>query len=374
MIKKEEIALKRNNDFILDNLDYQILMMLYKPIIGEDALDFYFSLYQISYGIKSTTRTIVFVKDVISNDSITNEDLNNYKEILQNVKLIKLITLNNIELFPCYDKKEFFESALGSYLKSSISRAHFMYLTSRFYKEDKEINESSDFGLDKLSLKIDYKTRKKDTIPFSFDEFRDAAYESGHNVDVHDRFFFESISSIYSLSLENMLTILFEVSDENNNYSKDDIIENSYNKFSIKREKENKKNKLSKTDLELVEYFDGIKPEEVLSSKIKNISRSDLSIIDRLRGTLGLTEGEISLLLAYCLAINDNKLKPYNYFEKVATDWKNNNIENTLDAFYYISRYYEKKDKPKQYKEKETTEEWFDNYWDQIVGKKEENK
>lgn len=341
-----DLLIKKNNNFSLDKEDYQVLFIIYKPLLSSDSLDYYLSLYEVSSDKKISS---LLLNDILNNGYRDLDITKDFIEELEKVRLIKKISKYNIELYPPMTKEDAIKYILP-YTMSVISTKNLNLIKDIFnitevYPKDIRMMEN-----------IPYSVRKT-TIPFSFNEFKSSLKDNDIIISSSDRFFYESISSIFNLNLLDMIQIMYEVEDIN----KDSLIDKCIKRRETRKEKENIINNTPLDYKERLDKLKDMKPEDVLSSSIEHISDADLSIIDRLR-KLNLSEPLISLLVAYSLVINDNKMPSYNYFEKIANDWKNKKIKDIYEANDYIIK---KKENRKSTKEKKdiSYEDWLDNYY-----------
>lgn len=354
--KIDQLIIKRNNNFFLETDDFQVLSMLYKLIVGPKAIDFYITLYNISYESSPITKTTIFVIDLISDDNLKEADLEDYIRYLTKIKLIKF-TDNLIELYPNYSASEIFKMPMISMIKRSTSFQHFSFLKERFMKDkDVIVNDNLNLSLTDLSKLIDYKVRKEDSIPYSFSELKQHA----NYLKDEDKKFFDSLSIVYNLSLEKMLNIIYE-SSLDDTYDINSILEIADRKHKNIILKEKRILNREK-DEELINYFKNTAPLTILNNGLKRISDSDSSTVTRLREECGLSDELITLLICYSLTTNNYKMHTFNFYKTIAIDWKKKDIDNARDAYYYINELYAK-NKEKSKKEEISSLDWFDEFW-----------
>ena len=362
MAQRTDFTVKKVNNFMLNDDDRLVLSLLYRPLIGSRALDIYNVLYELVKDSVSFSGPVVILIDMLSEETLTDDDLNNGIKVLKKFKLLKVDTQTSFVLYPPYDKQSFKNSILFKYLLDNISSIQYDYLSDRFNWE-----KAKDSGLsipDVSLLDIPFATRKPAKAPFEFKLFKDHAALSGTIIKDEDRLFFESLAATYSLSLDDALVVLIESSDDEGNYTRDGIIDAAHNKFEIKKKKVETKNKhISKGDEEYIEYFKNTSPEDVLKTS-NGLSEADLSIIDRLRKNFDMPDELISILLVYSLATKDKTIRPYQFFDKIARDWGNKHIETAEDAFYYITDLYNKDNKKE--KKPVSTESWINEYYENL--------
>ena len=369
MAKRTDFTIKRNNRFTLSDDNRLVLSLLYRPLIGSKASDVYNIFYEMTEKCDLFTAPVLLLVDTVSDYLTSDSELNDAVKTLSTYKLIKVTQKTSFELYPPYERSEFFKSVLYSNLINNISNTQYEYLTTVFDLPQIKPNLKVE-SLDNLSYKV-IKTKK---APFNFNNFKEYSKEADYNILNEDEEFFTSLSKLYSLSLDDVMVILNETSDSNNNYDKDEIIKRAHEKFELKLKKKEKK-ELNKelNDSDYVNFFIENKPEDFLAMEFgsPNVPESDLNVIKRLRQDFLMKDELITILLAYSLATKNMTIRPYSFFEKIAKNWAKLKIETAEDAFYHITDMYRNSGKDKK---AESTEEWFENYWDNIKKEAKENE
>ena len=115
----------------------------------------------------------------------------------------------------------------------------------------------------------------------------------------------------------------------------------------------------------MIYTFENANPYQFLKSKYKDgkVVERDLRILESLLVDLKLTPGVVNVLIDYVLKVNNQKLNK-NYIETIAAQWKRLGIETTLEAMKACKKEYKNLVKNKQTtsikaKQKEVPE-WFD--------------
>ena len=346
----KEIIVKRNNMFILDSKDYQVLSMLYKPIIGFEALNIYSTLYMLSLNNEKINSMLLF-KDMTADDSINDEKISAYFDMLSKVKLIQIIE-DVVNLYAPYNGVDFFNTKLGEYLSVFVSRVHLNLLMERFLGKIIEIKSPKNDDLNDLSNELNVFIKKTSTIPFDFNLFK-STVSNLRKVREEDKDFFSSIACLYSFSLQDVVSIFYS-GIYGDSYDKNAMINIAYRKYLRKQKK--------KTDDEIIEYFNKTKPENIIEFGSNRISIADKNTVTKMREELKLSDPMISLLISYSLSTNSNKMHTLAFYKKIVNDWNEKGILTVEEAFLYInSLYYKKSD-----------DEWFDELWNK--NKEEINK
>lgn len=373
MVKKTDFSVKRNGEFRLEVADFKTLSLLYRPIVGNLAYDLYLTLYEMT-APNPYQGPVILLTDLMANDEMKDQNLNGAIRKLSSFKLVKILSSNAFELFPPYGITDYKNSQLYTYLEEHTSQIEFDYISNQFGWEKAENRAIPSLSVEELSQTIIYKNRKPQPLPFDFKTFKNAAKEAEYLIKEEDKSFFESLATVFNLSLDNTLQLLYETSDDNNIYTKEALINGANDRF-VKMQTKNERAKDSTgSDIDHITYIENTKPEVLLKSTNKGgaVSIADYNIIDRLRKDLSLSDELITTLLIYSFVTGDNRVKSYPFFEKIAIDWKRRGITNAHDAYFYINELYTKN--MKKVKESSTTEEWFENYWKNIVDEREKGQ
>lgn len=360
MENKESLIVKRNNMFILDSNDYQVLSMLYKPLINHSSLNIYSTLYMISLNENHVELKSLLFKDMTADDDIKNESI---AESIEKLSDVKLISLNNdkITLYPPYNGKAFFDSPLSSYLSVYTSKKHFNHLSNIFTGKEIKVISPLDNNLGDLSLKLSPAT-KENKVLFDFERFK-SIVSSCLEVKEEDKDFFTSLATLYSYSLDEMVSIYYDATDESS-YDKDKILKVAYEKYAKKLLKEKRMESKVKKDEDYIEYFEKTSPETIIKNGTRRVSSADNKTLERMRTELNLSDPIITLLICYSLSTNENKMHPFVFYSKIKDDWQNNGITTVEDAYLYINSLYSTVRNKKQKESSEiSNEEWFENFW-----------
>ncbi len=131
------------------------------------------------------------------------------------------------------------------------------------------------------------------------------------------------------------------------------------------------KKKTSGYDLD---YFRRIHPKNLVEDLTgAHVPSSDLAIIEKLITRLDFPHEVVSVLIAYVLRQLDHRFPAYNYFEKVAAEWRRAGVEDAKSAIEHIQKRL-KKDKasPRRTGKKDLPEDievdWLDDYIEKLQG------
>jgi len=365
----KELIVKRNNNFYLDSKDYQVLLMLYKPLVGPRAIDFYETLFQVSNGKDKVKIEREYLIDILSDNYSNDYFINSYQEHLEKVRLLEFKN-GNIELFPPVTGKEFFDSYLAGSLKGRTTQVHFNRLLEMFgIDKDTEIKMPDNKSLLNLKEYIDFNVRF-DKMPYTFEDLIEN--QNGlidEKVIKENKTYINSVAILYDLKLSQVISLLDELDASKEGINKDSLIRVSYEKYNNL----NKNNKNRSND-DYIKFFRTNTAEMILNKNKKSLSLSDETCLSEIRKNYGISEELLALLVTYSLVTNKYKLHPYVFYEKVLNDWKENKIIDVENAYEYINSMYEdiKIKEQKLFKKKGTIPELSDNWFDEYIKKVKE--
>jgi len=388
-----------NKTSLSDN-DRNLLILLYQPIVGSQAISLYYTLW--AYLDKSELISGEWTHHHILRDMmISNSEFIDAKVKLEAIGLIKTYfksgNVNNYvyELYSPISASEFINNPL---LNMAIANAVGKLEYERI------INY---FRIPKVNLKEyeDITSKFSDVFAFS-------------NISMADNLMYDIKKSNYRkleiLSKIDLNTILILISDDMlnkksitkdtkdflykisyiYNYDNDDMVELVRNSISDKHTIDKKllqenaskyyrydnmgklpsiiyKNQpeyLRKENLDtsnrsrMIHLFETTSPYDFINSKCKtgNPTSSDLSIISYLLIDLNLKPGVVNVLIDYVLKINNNKLTK-NFVEAIASQWSKAGIETVESAMEIAGSEHKKKQTiaPKQSKKVAVKPDWM---------------
>lgn len=395
-------TLRRSDTFIVSGeglcseIDYQVLTLLYQPIIGQNA----FTLYM-------TLMNLVNRQDFIS-DEYLHSDLESLLDLkvseieqerfkLEAIGLLVTLFANDkftyeIKL-PLSARNFINDGILGEYLISSITKTRFKKILKIFKVQTP--NRKQKYNISKAFNEV-----------FPALEVRDNEYESDlvanktrsfaklNNYNFNWRLFAESISPdvydvenlteavkakieqlsyVYGIDELSMVEIFLKSLDSENMINIQVLAKNTRNNYSIKPQDPTKEElpvRTFETD-NIQEYFKTITPKELLSELGDGlVSTADLRHVERLIDEVGLDSGVVNVLLAYIAKTKGDSLPSYAYIQKVGMSWKRDKIDSVELALDYIKHLQSVKEKP-QYKKStrpDVKPDWFDEYLKETEG------
>lgn len=399
--------IKRSDGFVVSAeglcsiVDYQVLSLMYQPIIGHKALVLYLTLLNL------VDRQNLISEEYLHMDleSLLDMEVAEIEEERYKLEAIGLLmTFFTSDSFtyeikmPLSARSFVNDGVLGEYLISNITKTRFKKILKIFkvkqpnqkqkYNISKAFNEV--FPNIKKAYKQDYETSLLSGKTQSF------RHLNGHDFDW--RFLSDSIpkdildikdlteaiknkvlqlSYVYDLNEIELKEVIIKSLDDNDLLSIESLARNARHFFDRRQaeasnEHKNHKDiyldKSSQKHDDIEKYFENISPRTLLEEINDGVVlTSDLKIAERLMDEVGLNSGVINVLIAYIYKLKDNKLPGYAYFQKVALSWKRNKINSVKTALQYIKHLDAMKSSKKtSYKQKpdktDVNIEWLDDY------------
>ena len=391
-------TLRRSDTFVVSGeglcseIDYQVLTLLYQPIIGRNA----FSLYM-------TLMNLMNRQDLISEEYLHSDlesmlgqkvsEIEQERFKLEAIGLLVTFFANDnfsyeIKL-PLSARNFINDGILGEYLIASITKTRFKKLLKIFrvktpnkkqkYNISKAFNEiyptlntsSSEYENDLVANK----TRgfsQLNNYSFVWRLFAESISEDIYDIDnlteaVKTKI--EQLSYVYGLNEIKMAEVFVKSLDDDNMINIESLSKNARSNYNIEPVDPNKEEVTFKpVDTEnILDYFKTITPKELLSELGDGlVSTADLRHVERLIDEVGLNPGVVNVLLAFLAKTKGNNLPSYAYIQKVGMGWKRDKIDSVELALDYIKHLDSVKEKPQsQYKKTtrpDVKPDWLDEY------------
>lgn len=389
-------TLRRSDTFFVSGeglcseIDYQVLTLLYQPIIGQSAFTLYMTLMNL----------------MNRQDFISDEYLHSDLESLMGMKVSEIeqerFKLEAIGLLITFFANDNFtyeiklplsarsfinDGILGEYLIASITKTRFKKLLKVFkvkapnkkqkYNISKAFNEvypsietvDNEYEIDLVANKT--KSFAKITnYNFNWRLFNETINPEVYNIEniteaVKAKI--EQLSYVYGLDEIMMVDIFIKSLDDFNNINIEVLAKNARSNYHIEPVDPNKEEVQTKpvdTD-NILEYFKSITPKDLLAELGDGlVSSADLRHVERLIDEVGLDSGVINVLLAYIAKIKGNNLPSYQYIQKVAMGWKRDKIDSVELALDYIKHLDSVKEKPQYRKSSrpDVAPDWLEEY------------
>lgn len=394
-------TLRRSDTFVVagegfcSSIDYQVLTLLYQPVIGDTAFTLYLTMMNLM------DRQSLKSEEYMHSDleSLLSQKL----EVIESDRF-KLEAIGLLETFfagdsftyqiklPLSARSFINDGILGQYLIAAITKTRFKRILKIFkiappekkqkYNISKAFNEVFPSIGDQENIyennlisgnkahfisldKYDFDWRLvKDSLP-------DFNLENSSFTEAIKRKV-ESLSYVYGLDELNMKDVIIQSIDELGNINIENLARNARYLYDIISQKEVIKEPIKKpairnTPTDPIEYFKVVSPRQLLEEMGDGmVSVADLKIVERLIDEVGLNPQVVNFLVAHIARTKDGVLPGYAYFQKVGMAWKRNQITTVELAVDYVkhieaarkeqSKYYNNK------KPKDIEVDWLDDY------------
>jgi replication initiation and membrane attachment protein len=395
-------TLRRSDVFVVSGeglcseIDYQVLTLLYQPIIGEGAFTLYMTLMNL------LNRQDLISEEYLHADleSLLGKRVQEIEEDRHRLEAIGLlITFFANDSFtyeiklPLSARSFINDGILGEYLIASITKTRFKKLLKIFkvkapnkrqkYNISKAFNEVfAAIGTNDTEYEIDLlssKTKSFTTLNnYDFNWRLFAESIPAEMYDVQDlteavKAKIEQLSYVYGLDELKMAEIFLKSLDDNNVINIEVLAVNSRSNYSSLAVDPTPEVVEVKTDdhLGVLEYFKQKSPKEVLAELGDGlVSTADLRHVERLIDEVGLDVGVVKVLLAYIVKTKGKNLPSYAYIQKVGMAWKRDKIESVEMALDYIKHLesYREKSKLKKSQRPDVKPDWLDEYLRETEG------
>ncbi len=382
-----EVRVSANSE--LTHVHTHVLSLLYLPIIGKEAFSLFLYLHSLldRSHLKSPTYPLTFLYDGVG---LSPQQFLNARKALEAAGLMETFkgkTNFHFTLYQPLSAAAFIkDSPYSGYLKSKISEERFNDLISHFkIKKTKKTNfKNITVHFDEYfsplreshSDKAHYQsgTTKKATFtkPIDMDMILDEIPQSLQSPKLKTKRVKEKlveIAYLYSLRENDLIKLL------KGTLSEGDIDFESFNRIAAEYYHNEPRDIHKKNDPYSEEYFKSVHPRELLEQTTgTRAANVELRTLERLIDDSGLPYEVLNVLLAYVLKELSGDFPSYNYFDKVAAEWKRNNVSTAGEAIEHIKqkkqRQKTKQQTPTQrsfYKKSEekpedTNVDWFEDY------------
>ncbi|OQX93457.1 MAG: hypothetical protein B6I17_02570 [Tenericutes bacterium 4572_104] len=395
-------TLRRSDIFIVSgegfcsSIDYQVLTLLYQPIIGDSA----FTLYLILMNLMDRQSLIseeYFHSDL---ESLLNRKLELIEQDRYKLEAIGLLVTffagdnftYEIKL-PLSARGFINDGILGQYLISSITKKRFKKILKIFkinrpnkkqkYNISKAFNEvfpaiNNQENIYEGNLISGEKNRLISLSKYDFNWrlFIDSLPSDLIQMDSLTEAIkrkVESLSYVYGLDELQMKDVLIKSLDEFNNVNIVNLSRNARYEFESDTQTSNENKTIEKPidkniSKDPVEFFKTVSPIQLLEEMGEGmVSTADLRIVERLIDEVGLDPTVVNVLLAYVAKTKDGVLPGYAYFQKVGNSWKRNQINSVEIAMDYVKhlslmRNNKKYNQGKTNKPNDVEIDWLDEY------------
>lgn len=389
------------NKTLLNDYDRKLLITLYQPIVGYQAIAFYFTLW--SYLDKSELLSCEWTHHhLMTNMGISLSEIVEARQKLEAIGLLKTFLKKDhmntylYELYSPVSVKEFFNNPiLATSLYTTIGKLEFDK-TVQYFKVPKfnltnyqeiscTFNDVFTSGNNMMSGSVEQLREKNrlgiHVIPkFELSTVLEMIPDellNKRSITKDTKELLYKLSFIYDFTEEMLVEIIRNSISEKHTIDKEQLRTNSrkfyqfdhYGKlpslvYRTQPEYLRKPKGDTSNRAKIIYTFETTSPYDFLSSKYKDVapSKRDLAILEYLLIDFNFNPGVVNVLIDYVLKINNNKLTKA-YVETIASQWKKSNVETVEDAMKIAETEYKKTRNAKEknsYKKVATKPSWFD--------------
>lgn len=392
------------NKTVLSEQDRRILIMLYQPIIGCEAISLYFSLWS------NLERSEIISEECNHHQLMTSmrkklSDIIEARERLEAIGLLKTFVkkgdINNYvyQLYsPCSANEFINNPILNTALYNNVGKIEYEKIISYFkiprtnltnYEEI--TSEFSEIFEVSYNTALDYENnhiRRRNSNPLKInskidiDNIFSLIPDDLFNIrsltkDVKDLIY--KLSFIYNLNEDNLNELIRNSISDKKTIDKEKLKTNCRNFYQF--ENNGKLPNLifrsqpeylrkpvgdNSNRAKIIYTFETTTPYDFLYSKYHGAepTKSDLKILEYLAVELNMKPGVINVLIDYVLRINDNKLTK-SFIDTIAGQWTRKKIETVEEAMQIAEKEYKKRKtvvtaNKTVKKEVKNKPEWFD--------------
>ena len=398
------------NMTIITEVDKQILIDLYQPIIGNKAVSLYLTLFNDLERNAFVTGEFTH-HHLLSVMQMPLKDIVFAREKLEGIGLLKTYfkngSVNNYVylLYGTLTANEFFNHPIfNMVLYNNVGKLEYNKLVSRYKLPRVVLKDYEDISLkfDEVYTSVPVNSffnndeiisRKKGEVLFKDVVDFELLISGLDNSIISDRAFnkdvrnlINNLSFLYNIDISTMQGLIRTCINEKGLIDRDLLrkgarnfyqFENSGNLPTIVHYSQPEYLKSPSGDTskrgKMIYTFENTNPYQFLKSKYKNgkVVTRDLQIVENLLLDLKLSPGVVNVLLDYVLRVNNKKLNK-SFIETIASHWKRLGIETVPEAMNACIKEHKKSSKKgvKVNKSEEKVPDWFN----QTVEKKSDSK
>lgn len=398
------------NKTIITEVDKQILIDLYQPIIGNKAVSLYLTLFNDLERNAFVTGEFTH-HHLLSVMQMPLKDIVFAREKLEGIGLLKTYfkkgSVNSYVylLYGTLTANEFFNHPIfNMVLYNNVGKLEYNKLVSRYKLPRVVLKDYEDISLkfDEVYTSVPVNSffnndeiisRKKGEVLFKDVVDFELLISGLDNSIISDRAFnkdvrnlINNLSFLYNIDISTMQGLIRTCINEKGLIDRDLLrkgarnfyqFENSGNLPTIVHYSQPEYLKSPSGDTskrgKMIYTFENTNPYQFLKSKYKNgkVVTRDLQIVENLLLDLKLSPGVVNVLLDYVLRVNNKKLNK-SFIETIASHWKRLGIETVPEAMNACIKEHKKSSKKgvKVNKSEEKVPDWFN----QTVEKKSDSK
>lgn len=333
------------------NIDYKVLVRLYLPIIGSDAM----SLYLLLESEKSLNKGTRKNNNIARLYKLLQVDEKSFDEAMDKLKQYGLVkysarrnTANDylFKMIPTKAATEFFED-------KKLDDALLAVVDNNYYQQVKDYFIMSSIDEDDY---VDIDDNSYSAVSTD-EQFYENFYEKYQIIAVCnpitdlDKKEIARIKKLFKFDYETIEKIMLASFESTDNGMILDKVKLNNAATQIYNERQEALN----PDQKIIKQFESFKPIRYfeLKSKRSALLPSEIKMIDYILDTYKITDGVLNVVIDYYFSKGNVMGNPQNYLIKVIEDMIRNDVKTTLEAMNFLRN---KNKKVKEYyQQKETT-------------------
>lgn len=381
------------NNSNIDNRDREILIKLYQPIVGVNAINLYFTLW-------SELDEMKIMSEEENHYSLMSKTMSDITDIVSSRKLLEAVGL--LKTFVSEEKQKLYVYMLYSPLEPNEFINHPILSVMLYSNIGRKLyNKTIDyFRIPKIDL-----SKYKD-ITSSFDDVFEVRPNTNYDIMVNElkckhknnivlnndlidynlilstipniniskemKELISNLSYIYKIDTDKMINLIIQSIDERNTIDKNKfrklcgnyclLSNNGVLPTAIFKEHTNNTslNKASSKKSKMIYTFETTHPYDFLASKYQgNPTNRDKKILEYLLVDIGLNPGVVNVLIDFVLRTNNQKLTKV-YIDTIAGQWSRLGIKSVEEAMDLAASEHKKKYSRKTNITQKAVPEWFD--------------
>ena len=391
------------NKTVLNNNDLSILLNLYQPLVGNEAISLYYTLW--SYLDKSEAISNEWTHHhLLTNMQITISEIDDARVKLEALGLLKTYrkegNVNSYiyEMYSPMSASEFINNpVLATALYNRVGKLEYEKIISFYKIPSLNLRDYTDITKSFSDVFGFYNGIINDNLIYDLKKSRHRHIEILSKIELNTilslipdellnkkvinkslKEYIYNISYIYNYDNDDMVSLIRNSINDMHRIDKNLLRENAEKYYSFehlgklpsliyKNQPEYLRRKITDDSnrSRMIYMFETTSPYDFINSKYKkgNPTATDLKVIAHLLLDLELKPGVVNVLLDYVLKINNNRLIK-SYVDTIASQWSKSNIETVEDAMNFAEKEYKRMYKSRKntnssVKKKEEKPDWF---------------
>ena len=391
------------NKTVLNNNDLSILLNLYQPLVGNEAISLYYTLW--SYLDKSEAISNEWTHHhLLTNMQITISEIDDARVKLEALGLLKTYrkegNVNSYiyEMYSPMSASEFINNpVLATALYNRVGKLEYEKIISFYKIPSLNLRDYTDITKSFSDVFGFYNGIINDNLIYDLKKSRHRHIEILSKIELNTilslipdellnkkvinkslKEYIYNISYIYNYDNDDMVSLIRNSINDMHRIDKNLLRENAEKYYSFehlgklpsliyKNQPEYLRRNITDDSnrSRMIYMFETTSPYDFINSKYKkgNPTATDLKVIAHLLLDLELKPGVVNVLLDYVLKINNNRLVK-SYVDTIASQWSKSNIETVEDAMNFAEKEYKRMYKSRKntnssVKKKEEKPDWF---------------